>query len=121
MINAANASRSSSVKIPLTLFEYTGVSMTVYIRKDTAMPYCGQCCEREIMCGDCRRHRGRFARMAEELRAIRRYLADDVALVVGGRAAVELEDVIVDLGGHRVGDMLEFQSLLDSIRGGVDE
>jgi DNA-binding transcriptional MerR regulator len=60
-------------------------------------------------------------RMAEELRAIRRYLADDVALVVGGRAAVELEDVIAGLGGYRVGDMVEFQSLLDSIRGSVDE
>jgi methanogenic corrinoid protein MtbC1 len=60
-------------------------------------------------------------RMAEELRAIRRYLADDVALVVGGRAAAELEDVIAGLGGYRVGDMVEFQSLLDSIRGSVDE
>jgi DNA-binding transcriptional MerR regulator/methylmalonyl-CoA mutase cobalamin-binding subunit len=60
-------------------------------------------------------------RTVEELRAIRRYLADDVVLVVGGRAAAELEDVIVDLGGHRIDDMLEFQSLLDSIRGSVDE
>jgi DNA-binding transcriptional MerR regulator/methylmalonyl-CoA mutase cobalamin-binding subunit len=60
-------------------------------------------------------------RTAEELRAIRRYLSDDVVLVVGGRAAAELEDIIIELGGHRIDDMLEFQSLLDSIRGSVDE
>lgn len=60
-------------------------------------------------------------RIAEELRAIRHYLADDVALVVGGGAATELGDVIADLGGHHVGDMIEFQSLLDTIRGSGDE
>jgi methylmalonyl-CoA mutase cobalamin-binding domain/chain len=60
-------------------------------------------------------------RMVEELRAIRRYLEDDVTLVVGGRAAVELEDIIAELGGHRVGDMPEFQSLLDTIRQSGDE
>lgn len=64
---------------------------------------------------------GDDVRVVEELRAIRRYLADDVAMVVGGRATVELQDVISNLGGHRVGDMLEFQSLLDSIRASVDK
>lgn len=59
-------------------------------------------------------------RIAEELRAIRRYLTDDVALVVGGRAAVDFQNVISNLGGHRVGGMLEFQSLLASIRGSDD-
>jgi hypothetical protein len=34
---------------------------------------------------------------------------------------VELEDIIAELGGHRVGDMPEFQSLLDTIRQSGDE
>jgi DNA-binding transcriptional MerR regulator len=60
-------------------------------------------------------------RIVEELRAVRHYLAGDVVLVVGGRATEELADVIVGLGGHRVDDLLEFQSLLDTIRGSGDE
>jgi methylmalonyl-CoA mutase cobalamin-binding domain/chain len=60
-------------------------------------------------------------RIAEELRAIHRYLTDDVVVVVGGRATEELQDVISNLEWHRVGDMLEFQSLLDSNRGRTDE
>jgi DNA-binding transcriptional MerR regulator/methylmalonyl-CoA mutase cobalamin-binding subunit len=57
------------------------------------------------------------ARLADELRSIHRYLSDDVALLVGGRAATSFSDVIREIGAHPVADMLEFQSQLDGILG----
>jgi methylmalonyl-CoA mutase cobalamin-binding domain/chain len=55
--------------------------------------------------------------MVDELRAIRRYLSREVALVVGGRATEALEDILEEIGAYRVTDMLAFQTLLDDIRG----
>lgn len=64
---------------------------------------------------------GDEARVADELRAVDRFLPEGVALLVGGRAAANLSNVITEIGARAVTDLREFQSRLDAILSGSDK
>lgn len=53
----------------------------------------------------------------EQLRQLRDFVGREIPLIIGGRAATELNGRLETLGVQRVGSMIEFQSRLDSILG----
>jgi DNA-binding transcriptional MerR regulator/methylmalonyl-CoA mutase cobalamin-binding subunit len=57
-------------------------------------------------------------RLREELRKLRRYLAEEVILLVGGRAAGSYSDILGEIGAVRLNDMPSLRVKLESLRSG---
>ena len=55
--------------------------------------------------------------LGEELQALRRFLPESIALVVGGRAAPAYADVLESVQAVAVGDLEELAAALDHLRG----
>ncbi len=61
-------------------------------------------------------HPGDDPGLAGELRRLRRLLADDVALIVGGSAAQDYEPVLKEIGALRRPDLASFRAELQALR-----
>lgn len=56
------------------------------------------------------------ARVAAELRELRKGLGSDIAIVIGGRASASYSDALRDVGAVRVEDLSAFRSALEKLR-----
>jgi methanogenic corrinoid protein MtbC1 len=56
--------------------------------------------------------------LARELSKLRRYLAEDIALIAGGRAAGSYEETLRGIGAVMLKDIAAFRSQLESLRSG---
>ena len=54
--------------------------------------------------------------LGQELRTIRRSLPEDVAILIGGRAAVHYQQEISEIGATRLGDLPSFRHTLEEVR-----
>lgn len=55
-------------------------------------------------------------RVADELRALARQLPGEVALLVGGRAAIDYQDVLEEIGAQRGASLADLRTMLDGLR-----
>ncbi|MEX0998445.1 MAG: cobalamin-dependent protein [Thermodesulfobacteriota bacterium] len=56
--------------------------------------------------------------LVQELRKLRRSLADNVSIIVGGRASVSYKKVLDEIGATRVDNLYKIRTTLESLRSG---